>query len=82
MPPKKNVMTALRRSPSGSAVIEVLFERVAQGEASDQTHNPCSQADKIAEQVWWRWHTGWWVMAMTTPHELPELSTISTVAMM
>ena len=50
MPPKKKVMTALKAEADRLDAVEVLFERVAQGEACDEAHDPRCQADRLARR--------------------------------
>ena len=51
MPPKKKVITAIEAEAERLGAVEVLFQRVAQGEAGDEANDPCGKTDQIAENA-------------------------------
>ena len=51
MPPKKKVITALEAEAKWLGAVEVLFQRVAQGKAGDETNDPGGDTDQVAEDA-------------------------------
>jgi len=51
MPPKKKVITGVEAEAERLGAVEMLFQCVSQGEAGDETNDPCSDADQVAEDA-------------------------------